>query len=157
YELSNFAPKDHQCTHNKHYWANGPYVGLGPSAVSYIDGTRFGNPRSIGAWRAAVDGGHLAANWEETLSPLESLGESWWLGLRTSHGVDPVQARTNAAGAGVDLPAGPDPCVATAGELVAGGWLERCGKGGERTRIPEQHLAVADELSRRFLTLTQPR
>jgi len=146
YELSNFAAPGAECRHNQHTWENGEYVGLGPSAVSYLDGTRFGNPRSITAWRRAVTAGGLAANWEETLSPRERLGETWWLGLRTARGVDPERAR-RAAG----VPQAADPCLSLARQLEREGWLERTGPERTRWRIPEAHLPLADELSGRFL------
>ena len=146
YELSNFAAPSQRCLHNCHYWTNGDYVGIGPSAVSALHGTRFGNPRSITAWRRAVERGEPAANWEETLSPHESLGESWWLALRTADGVDP-----DAACARASVPIDADPCRTLAAELRAGGWLEDHPERNGRLRIPEHHLPLADELSRRFL------
>ena len=147
YELSNFAPRDQECLHNRNYWLNQPYVGLGPSAVSSLGGTRFGNPRSITAWRKAVRARRLAANWEETLSPAAALGETWWLGLRTSHGVDPKAARRTAG-----YEQSKDPCLDLAEQLLAEGWLERTTTQPARVRIPERHLQVADELSRKFLS-----
>lgn len=147
YELSNFAGPERECLHNCHYWMNGPYVGIGPSAVSALDGTRFGNPRSITAWRRAVQAGALAANWEETLSPSEALGETWWLGLRTARGVDAAQARQSSR---FDL--AEDPCAMLAQGMIEQGWLETTADEAARIRIPERHLPLADELSRRFLT-----
>ena len=56
YEISNFARTGQQCRHNVNYWRNGDYAGLGPSAASKQGARRFGNPRSIAAWRAALRG-----------------------------------------------------------------------------------------------------
>lgn len=36
YEISNFARPGFECRHNLGYWANRPYVGIGPAAASYL-------------------------------------------------------------------------------------------------------------------------
>ena len=41
YEISNFAQACYASRHNLHYWHDEEYLGLGPSAHSYLDGTRF--------------------------------------------------------------------------------------------------------------------
>ena len=43
YELSNYAKPGAVCRHNLLYWTGHDYLGLGPSAQSYVDGVRFGN------------------------------------------------------------------------------------------------------------------
>ncbi len=53
YELSNLALPGHRSAHNQGYWRDRPYLGLGPSAHSYLpDGTRTHNAPSLGAWLA---------------------------------------------------------------------------------------------------------
>jgi oxygen-independent coproporphyrinogen-3 oxidase len=97
YEISNFARTGRECRHNLNYWANGPYVGLGPSAVSKVGVTRSGNIKAIGAYvRGALSGVRPEA-WEETPSPLQRLAETWWLGLRTRAGLSAHEARARAA------------------------------------------------------------
>ena len=40
YEISNFARKGFECRHNLVYWANQPWIGIGPAAASYWQGAR---------------------------------------------------------------------------------------------------------------------
>jgi oxygen-independent coproporphyrinogen-3 oxidase len=143
YEVSNFSLAGQQCLHNVNYWSNGPYLGIGPSAVSKVGLTRFGNPRSIAPWRQAIDAGRFPAAWEETPDPRTRLGETWWLGLRTRAGVEPASACRTAA---FD---GPDPTAGVRADLVERGFLEEL---DGRFRLSRRGLPVADAIARRFLT-----
>jgi len=89
YEISNYARDGQACLHNENYWANGEYLGIGPSAVSYIAGVRSGSPRDITSYRKAVAAQGHALVWSEELEALARLGETWWLGLRRTRGVSP--------------------------------------------------------------------
>lgn len=48
YEISNFAFPGKESRHNNKYWNCDEYLGLGPSAHSFINGYRFYYPRSLG-------------------------------------------------------------------------------------------------------------
>lgn len=47
YEISNFAKKNYESAHNLKYWNSQEYLGIGPSAHSFINGERFFYPRSL--------------------------------------------------------------------------------------------------------------
>jgi len=147
YEISNYAASGHHCRHNINYWRNGDHVGIGPSAASRVQGTRGGNPRSLPRWLREVESGRFSPAWTETLPPRERLGETWWLGLRMTEGVEPRRARAAAGIPAVD--SWPDdPAERLAIELAEEGWLERAGR---RWRLTEKGWPVADSLAARFL------
>lgn len=80
YEISNFARPGKQGRHNLRYWHLEPWLGLGPSAHSFVDGRRFRHPADLGAWLidpTAVE--YLESNKAE---------ERAMLGLRLDEGID---------------------------------------------------------------------
>jgi oxygen-independent coproporphyrinogen-3 oxidase len=52
YEISNFARPGKRARHNLRYWRLEPWLGLGPSAHSFVDGRRFRHAADLGAWLA---------------------------------------------------------------------------------------------------------
>jgi len=143
YEISNFARAGARCRHNVNYWRNGPYLGIGPSAVSKVGSTRSGNIKGIGSYtrRIRQDGG--ATTWNETPAPEKRLSETWWLGLRLREGVRPDEARAAA-----EFDVTPDPALPIAEALAGKGLLE---VAAERFRLTERGLPLADWVARRFL------
>ncbi len=145
YEISNYAADGLECLHNRLYWSNGDYVGLGPGAVSHWSGSRSGNPRGIAPYHRWVrDFGH-ATLWRETLSARARLGETWWLGLRLADGVDPAAALSKA-GWGPE----PDPTAPVVETLLASGHLRRQGPEG-RIQLTPRGIPVADAVAAEFL------
>lgn len=56
YEVSNFARPGHRAAHNRLYWSDAPYLGLGPSAHGYLpDGERYVNRADLAEWLVAAD------------------------------------------------------------------------------------------------------
>ncbi|MCB9914489.1 MAG: radical SAM family heme chaperone HemW [Planctomycetes bacterium] len=143
YEISNYARSGRECRHNLNYWANGPYVGLGPSAVSHVDGVRAGNTKVLQRYVERARATGEARDWSEALEPAQRLGETWWLGLRTLCGVDPREARAVARFTATD-----DPCEARARAFASEGLLhEREG----RFALTERGLPLADAVAAEFL------
>lgn len=87
YEISNFARMGYASLHNSGYWEGEDYLGLGPSAVSTLQGARFEAPRGLDAYAEAVEGGELLKS-IETLDDETRRREMVMLGLRTSKGLD---------------------------------------------------------------------
>ncbi len=50
YEISNFSLKDKESQHNLKYWQCEEYLGIGPSAHSFLEGERFFYPRDLKAF-----------------------------------------------------------------------------------------------------------
>ncbi|MCL7958488.1 MAG: radical SAM family heme chaperone HemW [marine benthic group bacterium] len=88
YEVSNFARSGYECRHNWHYWIGTEYLGVGPSAHSYIRGQRTWNVRDWQAYRAAALAGETVREGRELPSGEQRRLEALWLGLRTRRGID---------------------------------------------------------------------
>ncbi len=92
YEVANFAQAGAQCQHNRGYWEQRPYLGLGSGAVSTypVQNTPVG-PR----WRRRTFGTHpvdfFTEQETEVLTPLDCRKEALLLGLRLSTGLSRQQ------------------------------------------------------------------
>jgi len=92
YEVSNFARPGpdgagYQSRHNRKYWSFAPYLGLGPSAHSFLEPVRFWNPRSVQSYVDRLNAGRLAIEDKEMLTPRQQMMETILLGLRTTAGI----------------------------------------------------------------------
>jgi oxygen-independent coproporphyrinogen-3 oxidase len=89
YEISNFSRGNAlRSRHNQKYWSHGPYVGLGPSAHSFLAPLRWWNHRSLSDYRRALGDAVVPVQGREQLNPGQLMLESVFLGLRTSNGID---------------------------------------------------------------------
>lgn len=87
YEISSFARAGYECRHNICYWNGGDFLGLGPSAHSFIRGKRFANVSNIATYLEKL------GRFERPLicddDSIDSrISETIMLGLRTSWGID---------------------------------------------------------------------
>ena len=87
YEVSNFAKPGFRARHNLTYWRNGEYLGVGPGAVSYLDGARFKREKLPAKYISKIKTGADLYIESESLKPLETLGETIMLGLRLREGI----------------------------------------------------------------------
>lgn len=55
YEISNFSLKGYESRHNLKYWHCEEYLGIGPSAHSFLDGKRFYYPRDLVAFISGTE------------------------------------------------------------------------------------------------------
>ncbi|UCG32438.1 MAG: radical SAM family heme chaperone HemW [Phycisphaerales bacterium] len=96
YEISNYARPGQRCLHNLSYWHNRPYVGIGPSAASYLHGERTRNVPDVDRYVELIDHTGDATEEREQLDTLARAGETAMLGLRMTRGIDVVdfQRRT---------------------------------------------------------------
>ena len=87
YETSNYARPDHRASHNRGYWRGEDYLGLGPSAVSTLGGTRWKNIPDTARYVAQVQSIGHALSESETLDAEARRLERIALGLRTRDGI----------------------------------------------------------------------
>ena len=142
YEVSNFARPGHACRHNLGYWTDREWLGLGPSAHSYLDGDRFGNVESLSEYHRLVEGGLAPIAEREMGTPDLRVREAVAFGLRTVEGV-----RLGTLKSRYHL----DPVTRfrePIERLVRDGWLIL---EGDVLRARKSGLAVADELAVAFL------
>jgi oxygen-independent coproporphyrinogen-3 oxidase len=98
YETSNFAhevidqsgvksAKPNQSRHNLKYWNCFPYIGLGPSAHSFIEPQRFWNHSNVITYVQELSSGRLPRKGRESLSREQLMIEAVYLGLRQAKGI----------------------------------------------------------------------
>jgi oxygen-independent coproporphyrinogen-3 oxidase len=96
YEVSNFArcaaglgPLElpaFVCQHNLNYWAGGSFVGLGPSAASFVHGVRTQNWPNTRLYCERLERGERPIEASDALPPLRRAGEIAAFGLRRNTG-----------------------------------------------------------------------
>jgi oxygen-independent coproporphyrinogen-3 oxidase len=88
YEISNFAKPGFQCRHNLLYWANLPYLGIGPAAASYWNGRRRTNIANITEYIDRIGRGESVIAECQTPTAVEIACETAVLNLRRIKGID---------------------------------------------------------------------
>ncbi len=138
YEVSNAARPGFESRHNRAYWRQAAYLGLGPSAHSFDGAMRWWNEPAWAAWQRRVEAGESPIAGRELLNDRQRALEQWYLGLRTSEGV-----------------ALPDPCPPALRSTFASwerqGWLAAGSLGGAgRLRLTPTGWLRLDELVTAF-------
>ena len=90
YEISNFARgRGARSRHNCKYWSlTAAYIGLGPSAHSFVAPERRWNRPDVGFYIQTLSNGELPLEARETLTRSQMMIEAVYLGLRQSRGID---------------------------------------------------------------------
>ena len=74
------------------------YLGLGPSAQSFVSGVRFGNPADVDSYCSTLAGGEVPVEQVEVLDTQEIQREQIVFGLRTIQGVRMEQVQSLSRG-----------------------------------------------------------
>jgi oxygen-independent coproporphyrinogen-3 oxidase len=135
YEVSNYAKPGYACRHNLLYWTNGEYLGFGPSAQSYLDGTRFGNVADLAVYDRSLMASRLPIEERTSLSKAEQLRDAVIFGLRLIRGIPSRNLHQHAANYGRET---------ITEELLAQQLIE---VDGERSRLSARGLLQADTIA----------
>ncbi len=136
YEVSNFARPGHESQHNRGYWRDVPYMGLGPSAHGYTpDGARYVDVADAAAYLVA----HDPTAERERPTGLDAAADLVVSAIRGVEGLPPdALARHRAA---------LDPSALT--RLLATGLVERRPNGW--LALTEHGFPVADAVTRHLV------
>ena len=89
YEISNFAKSPASVSrHNSKYWNFSPYIGLGPSAHTFLPLDRQWNHADVRRYIKDIEAGKRPVSGQETLTRQLQMMEAVYLGLRTTAGID---------------------------------------------------------------------
>lgn len=89
YEISNFAREGaFKSKHNRKYWSFVPYLGLGPSAHSFVAPERSWNHPNALKYIDALSTGFPPPGEREVLTRRQMMTEAVYLGLRQTRGID---------------------------------------------------------------------
>ena len=87
YEISNWSRSGAQCRHNRLYWAQGDYIGIGCAAHSHRGGRRWWNLRTPERYLEAIETGSGVEAGAEELDAETARVEGLQLALRMREGV----------------------------------------------------------------------
>ena len=82
YEISNFAKEGYESIHNKLYWENKEYIGVGLGASGYLDGVRYTNNTVLNTYYKNYK------KYEEIIDFNTKFSEEMILGLRMIKGIN---------------------------------------------------------------------
>ncbi len=87
YEVSNFAKPGSECLHNQTYWQGDAWLGFGPGAAAFVDGTRTVNHRSTLNYLQRMENGQSPVAESHTLDWSTRTRERFIFGMRQLKGV----------------------------------------------------------------------
>ena len=139
YEISNFARPGAESRHNLKYWRDEPFLGFGMSSHSYVEGRRYWNVASYGAYCKAMESGDGSAvlGGERPLTAEVRMAEALFTGLRLVDGIDT---------AAFDARYGHDP-VAHFGDRLEPAFAAGLLASGEgRLRLTDRGMLLSNEV-----------
>lgn len=147
YEIANWAKPGKQSRHNRIYWLNGQWLGLGPGAHSQWRGERFANVKLPADYaRLTAEGKFPVATTEKVTKPL-AMEDTMMLGLRLRGGVDEDAFYDKFGVRPADI-FGP-----VIDELIGFRLLTR---DGGRLQLTDAGLFVANQVFERFIGVAAP-
>lgn len=142
YEVSSFARKGYECKHNLGYWEGNDYLGLGPSAHSFMNGKHFANVFNLQTYITETRAGRLPRIIDKS-GVEQRMSEAIILGLRTSRGISrsqfserfgaPIETRLNREHYRL---------LVESGHLVP---------DRKNLRLSEEGIYIVDEITRRLI------
>lgn len=135
YEISNFSKPGFESVHNRIYWRDGEYIGLGCGAASFLEGARSTNIERLVPYCEAVEQKRAPTAGAERLIGREKLGETALLGLRLVEGFEPPPCLEDEFGPEI-------------GRLIAKGLVRR---DGRRLRLTRNGIFLANQAFMEFV------
>jgi oxygen-independent coproporphyrinogen-3 oxidase len=135
YEISNFAHEGFECVHNLRYWANDPFIGIGPGAASWYRGKRSMNIADIKEYVRRIGGRQSVVAETEEPDNIERACQSAVLNLRRASGIDLAEFATRT---------GYDATEMFAREIEQNMRLGLLEKAQGRIRLTAEALPIAD-------------
>ena len=146
YEISNFALPGCRSRHNQVYWRREPYLGFGAAAHSFLCAPTFGrrwrNPNEPEEYLQSLSKGQLPEEEVSVLTQREAMAETFFLGLRTTDGVD-TDLFQETFGESAEQVYGPE-----IESLLSAGLLQR---HGVRLSIPASRLILSNQVLVKFV------
>lgn len=138
YEISNFSRKGFECKHNLKYWANDPYVGIGPGAASCFGRERYNNVADIGKYCELVENGESVNVDGHRCEGVEAACETAVLNLRRRRGICLTAFAERTGYDAMEL------FGKTVEGYVSKGLMEVSDGDGRRICLSRKALAIAD-------------
>lgn len=143
YEISNYAVSGQESRHNLVYWHYLPYLSFGSSACSFNGSRRFTAKASVTDYIESIQSGKSFGDFED-LTKETQLAEYLFMGLRTSAGIDLIEAEQRfgcyvMSEFGVEL------------EKFIRGNLVFCDIEHRRMRLTEQGMRFSNEIFEIFV------
>ncbi len=93
YEISNFAVEGFECRHNLKYWNQEEYIGIGPSAHSFMNSIRYSNPSDLKLYCKSAEENNFSRIIQEEMNDEDLMFEYIMLRLRLMRGLDSIELK----------------------------------------------------------------